>query len=138
MAQFKKNKQTLWTPRNWVLLIAVLLVVVLVFVGMDKGPEMYRQHRLSKYDQQTHVFVDDFTPIRQAAGRSGKGVVVVGYEVSYQYSVQGTRYEKSEFISTNLDNARLLRGIRGEEGVLVFRFESSNPKIGLLSVADTH
>lgn len=123
-----------WTRKDYLIFAVVLIGIGSILSALIVGPGIYRNSKLSKYDRQAIVRIDEIKPVRQRAHPRASEIVTYAYDVKFRYIVKGTLYRKSEFIPKNLNNIELLRSIHRKDGQVVFRYESSNPKKGLLSL----
>jgi len=128
-----KKIKGVWKRRDYLILIAILIAIGSGLAALKVGQGVYRDNKLSRYDRKAHVKIDKITPVRQHALRSSE-IVTHAYDVKFRYIVKGELFEKSEFIPNTLENTMLLDSLYGESRSIVFRYDSSNPKKGLLDV----
>jgi hypothetical protein len=79
--------------------LLILLLVIIVIIGFLKGPSLYRNFKKVHYEGVTKGIVVDIqerkTSVQHINGTHSK---VVGFDLTYTYTIHGEKYKTTGFI----------------------------------------
>ena len=114
--------------------ILVLAIVVVVIVGLVKGPSLYRHIKKSRFDGSTKAFVENIEEKKRTSQHhNGANIKTVGYEITYVYEVERDKYSSKGFVEPGSEVKKLFdRFSAGDSCLIDIGYLVENPNESII------